>query len=75
MPSGLLAHISLWSLILGLGIFIFTISSFTIASNFRMWSLKILLWFSNLLVWYWGFVRGFQKIWNINVTICFVDWH
>ncbi len=48
-------------LILGLVIFIFTISSSVVVLNFKMWSFKNLFWFNCLPIWYWGFVKGFQK--------------
>jgi len=49
-------------LISSLGIFVFVIFSSAVILNFKMWSLKKILWFSCLPIWYWGFVKGFQKI-------------
>jgi hypothetical protein len=55
-----------------LGIFVFVIFSSAVILNFKMWSLKKILWFSyptNLGI------EVLSKNWCINVTKCSINQH
>ncbi len=61
-------------LISSLGIFVFVIFSSAVILNFKMWSLKILLWFSYYLFSIEVLSRV-SKNWCINVTKCSINQH